>query len=83
MGWASAGQTIFDPVIHALIEAGASDEIKATVAHQLIEVLRENDWDTEDESLEEFADDPVIVAAFAEYEVYLPGTEEYDAKWRY
>jgi hypothetical protein len=81
MGWASAGQAIFDPVMQALIDAGASDEIKATIASRLIDVLQENDWDTEDESLEEFANDPVIVAAFADHEIYLPGTEEYEAKW--
>lgn len=63
MGWASAGE-IFDPVAAALIEAGASDDLKRRVLGKLIDTLQENDWDTEDESLSEFADDPVIVAEF-------------------
>jgi hypothetical protein len=31
--------------------------------------LQACDWDTEDESLEEFRDDPVIVSLFAEHSV--------------
>jgi len=81
MGWASAGFTIFNPVMRALIESGATDEVKAMVANQLIGALQEGDWDTEDESLEEFADDPAIVSAFAEHEIYLPGTKEYYERW--
>lgn len=67
MGWGSAGYRIFDPVMAALIEAGASDEIKKRVAAGLIGVLRENDWDTEWDSLDQFADDPAIVEVFAEH----------------
>jgi len=63
MGWASAG-AIFDPVAQALIDAGASDDLKTTVLAKLIGQLQEGDWDTEDESLDKFKDDPAIVAAF-------------------
>ena len=81
MGWASVGHSIFDPVMKALQESDAKPEVKKSVAVQLISVLQAEDWDTEDESLEEFSDDPVIVAAFAECGVYLPGTPEYEAKY--
>lgn len=64
MGWASAGQ-IFDPVAQALIDLGASDEVKQRVLGTLIKGLHEGDWDTEDESLDQFKHDPAIRAAFA------------------
>jgi hypothetical protein len=83
MGWASAGASIFDPVMKALQESNATAETKTSVAKLLINVLQGQDWDTEDESLEEFSDDPSIVEAFAEYEVYLYGTPEYHARWGY
>ena len=75
MGWASASR-IFDPVAQGLIDAGASDEIKRNVLGDLIGALQGEDWDTEDESLEEFKDDPVIVAVFAEHGVKLPGEDD-------
>ncbi|MEV1245144.1 hypothetical protein [Nonomuraea sp. NPDC049750] len=65
MGWGSAGD-IFDPVARALIEAGASDDLKRNLLGQLIDKLRDGDWDTEGESLEEFRDDPLIIALFRE-----------------
>lgn len=71
MGWSSAGSTIFDPVARSVIEAGVSDDAKRTILGKLIEKLREGDWDTEDESLEEFTRDPVIVALFREYGVTM------------
>ncbi len=66
MGWSSAGYQIFDPMADALVEAGASLELKTRVLSKLIAVLQEGDWDCEDESLEKYRDDPAIVAAFAE-----------------
>lgn len=80
MGYASAGYAIFDPIMWALIKSNATDEVKAEIADLLIGVLQSEDWDTEDESLEEFAEDPIIVAAFAKHEIYLPGTPEYEAR---
>lgn len=68
MGWASAG-SIFDPVAKALIEAGASAELKRKTLGPLIDQLQANDWDTEYESLEEFRDDPVIVDLFRERDI--------------
>ena len=71
MGWGSAGYRIFDPVAQGLIDAGASEEIKRHVLSGLIEVLQENGWDTEHDSLDNFADDPVVVAVFAEHGIEL------------
>lgn len=65
MGWASGGD-IFDSVAHALIEAKASGELKYKTLGPLIDKLRDGDWDTEDESLEQFGHDPIIVALFRE-----------------
>lgn len=77
MGWNSAGG-IFDPVCEALQKSFLVPEARQKILVTLIRVLQENDWDTEDESLGDFADDPVVVAAFRECEVYLWGTPEYD-----
>lgn len=68
MGWASGGR-IFDSVAQGLIDANASAEIKRQVLGDLIDALQEEDWDTEDESLEAFKDDLVIVELFAEHGV--------------
>ena len=65
MGWGSAGYKIFDPIASALIEAGASDELKERTLANLIPVLQHEDWDTELDSLQRFLDDPAIVRAFA------------------
>ncbi|MFB7776895.1 hypothetical protein [Streptomyces bauhiniae] len=65
MGFGSAGLTFFDPVARALIEAGASDEVKEKVLGELIGNLQAEDWDTELDSLQDFLDDPAIVRAFA------------------
>lgn len=66
MGWGSAGYRIFDPVAHALIEAEASDGLTRKTLGSLIDQLRELDWDTEHDSLDQFRDDTIIVAVFAE-----------------
>lgn len=77
MDWASAGE-IFDPVCKGLQTAFLVPEQRRNILVLLIKVLQENDWDTEDESLEQFADDPVVVKAFQLRGVYLWGTPEYD-----
>jgi len=74
MGWASAGSTIFNPTIRALIDAKADDAVVFQVARDLIANLRENDWDTEDESLEEFRANPAVVRAFAEFGIRIRHT---------
>lgn len=72
MGWNSAGE-IFDPVARKLIEIGASAEVTTEVLGELINALQEGDWDTEDESLYEFRDNPAIVEAFRQYGITLDG----------
>lgn len=69
MGWGSAGYKIFDPVARALIEAGASDDLKEKTLTSLIPVLQHEDWDTELDSLQRFLDDPAIVRAFANNDI--------------
>jgi hypothetical protein len=78
MGWSSANQ-IFNPVARALIDAGADNATKRKVLGDLIAGLQEGDWDTEDESLEDFKDDPAIVAAFADNDVYLDEPADSDS----
>lgn len=63
MGWSSGGD-IFNGVAKALVELGADERIKRGVLGPLIDSLRDGDWDTEDESMQEFRDDPVIVELF-------------------
>lgn len=70
MGWASAG-AIFDNVARSLQTAGACVTIKRQALGPLIDSLRDNDWDTEYESLEQFRDDPVIVDLFAQRGIHL------------
>jgi hypothetical protein len=65
MGWASGGE-IFDRVADGLIAAKASEAVKRRVLTDLIILLQNGDWDTEDESLDRFRNDPVIVEIFRE-----------------
>jgi hypothetical protein len=71
MGWSSAND-IFDPVARALISHEESYDIKLAILVPLINALQDGDWDTEDESLEEFKDDPAVVEAFRRQDVTLP-----------
>lgn len=75
MGWNSANQ-IFDPIARTLIELNAAPEVKRRVLGDLISTLQDGDWDTGDESLEDFADDPAIVAAFADHGVHFTRADE-------
>lgn len=68
MGWAS-GNEVFEPVADALIESGASDDVKQAVCSALIGALLGRGWDTEAESLGLYADDVAIRAAFREHGV--------------
>lgn len=81
MGWASAGD-IFDPVAKALIDANANDEVVRRVLGRLIAKLQDGDWDTEDESLEAFRDEPAVVAAFADNGITLDEEEDDDVEPR-
>lgn len=76
MGWASAGPDIFDPVTRALQAHVIDHTTRQTIASSLIAALQAGDWDTEDESLNEFRGDPAIVAAFAEHGITLDDDED-------
>lgn len=82
MGWASAGEH-FDVVADALIDCGAPDDIKIKVCSALIKSLHSGDWDTDGESLGQYADDPAIVQAFRENGVVIECHDEYepDSEW--
>jgi hypothetical protein len=76
MGWSSAGWKIFAPVADGLIEANAPGEVKQNVCSKLIGALMEEDWDTPDIELDQYKEDPDIVAAFAEHRVTLPDEDD-------
>jgi hypothetical protein len=77
MGWNSANP-IFNAVADDLIATNASDETKRLVLGDLIAELQNGDWDTEDESLDRYSDDPAIVAAFREHGVQYD--DEFDTE---
>jgi hypothetical protein len=64
MGWGSA-YSLFNTIADALIEAGASDEVKERALTKVIQALQDEDWDTELDSLQSYRHDPAIVRAFA------------------
>jgi hypothetical protein len=64
MGWAGGGE-VFDPVARELILRGANKSTVYNVCKVLIAGLQERGWDTEAESLGEFAEVGPIVLAFA------------------
>lgn len=74
MGWGS-GAYVFNGIADALIEAGASEEIKHKALSKVIGQLRQEDWDTEYDSLQDYLNDPGIVAAFADHDIRW-GTDE-------
>lgn len=65
MGWNTAND-IFDQVCRKLQTSFVWPQTRQAILVTLIKALQEQDWDTEDESLELFLDDPVVVAAFRE-----------------
>ncbi|WP_030236930.1 hypothetical protein [Streptomyces sp. NRRL S-350] len=71
MGWSSAGPKLFDPIARLLVDTGAEPKRTEDVLAQVIGVLREEDWDTEYDSLAHFADHPAVVRAFARNGVTL------------
>lgn len=71
----SRGNEVFDPVATIVLGYVDNQTIPAFVAknilERLIEKLQEVDWDTEDESLHEFLDEPIVVEAFRRNEIYI------------
>lgn len=54
-----------------MVDLGAPDEMKTRVLGDLIGALQEGDWDTEHDSLHQFAGDPAIVEAFRQHSVII------------
>lgn len=77
MGWASASG-IFDTIAQALIDSGADDTTKTNALTTVIRSFRDNDWDTADESLDQFSHDPAIVEAFRRNSIHLRCEAEQD-----
>jgi hypothetical protein len=67
----ASGNEVFDPVARQLQEENVSPAIRRRVLKVLIRQLQGLGWDTESESLSEFADDAAIVTAFRENGVTL------------
>lgn len=63
MGWNSAN-LIFDPVAEILLKSTAQPQEITNILVCLIKELQAGDWDTENESLEDFAHEPSVVEAF-------------------
>ncbi|MFC8885840.1 hypothetical protein ACFT54_09795 [Streptomyces cinereoruber] len=75
MGWGSAGSKIFNPVARALIDAGVPEDKQEQVLGDLIETLQNEDWDTEQDSLDNFLDQPGVVRAFARHGITPPSAD--------
>lgn len=63
MGWNSANP-IFDETARAVLNANIGSEKTTDILTVLIDQLRDGDWDTLDESINEFRDEPAVIAAF-------------------
>lgn len=59
MGWGSA-RDIFDEVAWSLVHSGADEDVLDQVCTKLARALMDDDWDTDDESIDEFSGHPVV-----------------------
>lgn len=82
MGWASAN-SIFDRTATVLLASGAEDYVITDTLAALIGELTDHDWDTLDESIEEFRDKPAVMAAFRRAAPSWLRAEDLDEKQRY
>lgn len=73
MGWSSAN-AYFDVVVQELEIANVPEEAQFSILKSLAAELRAGDWDTLDESLEAFPDNPAVRRVMAEYDIRLPCT---------
>lgn len=78
MGWSSAGR-IFDPMARALVQGSYTDEQVRELLRLLAGLLMDGDWDTEDESIQEFADHPGVCLAIrqARGNIHLDGEDDH------
>lgn len=63
MGWGS-GYRIFNNVADSLIREDVPEGAVEEVLKDLIRTLREGDWDTELDSLQDYLHHPAVVRAF-------------------
>ncbi|WP_228973425.1 hypothetical protein [Streptomyces sp. DH12] len=77
MGWASASR-IFEPAADAMLRTGATAAQKTEVLSALVKALLEGDWDTAEESLGLYEDDPAIVEAFRRHGIVVECGAERD-----
>lgn len=70
MGWASASW-IFENVADSLVKSEATAEVKYEVCKSLIGSLLAEDWDTYDEVLDAYRNEPWILAAFRHHEIVI------------
>lgn len=75
MGWGSAGE-LFNEITNAMIEVGVSEDKLTDVCEKMIKQFQQDDWDTEDESLEAFDHQPAVVEAFRRCGIHPDGREE-------
>jgi hypothetical protein len=78
MGWASANP-IFDETARKMQELGVAPEVKTEVLTVLIHELQMRDWDTEGESLGDFAGDEAIVEAFRRNKIIIECEDKNEA----
>lgn len=78
----SRGNDVFEPVARVVIRKAEKGIIDYVVAEEILTALigglQNIDWDTEDESLNDFSDYPFIVSAFETNGVYLEDEDEED-----
>lgn len=78
MGWAG-GSSIFEPVADAVVSSSGMDgETRRRILVALIQALRYSDWDTVDDVIGGYTDNPDVMAAFAECGLTFDGEDEDD-----
>lgn len=75
MGWSSGGD-VFNSTARTLLAAGVQPDMVTKALAVLIDQLLDGDWDTCDESVQEFRNEPAVIAAFRiaapEYVEHIP-----------
>lgn len=70
MGW-TGGNHVFEGVADQVLDSSATLPEKVEILACLIGALQLCDWDTECESLGDYRDEPLVVAAFRQCNVEL------------
>ena len=78
MGWAAGGE-IFDHVAHRMLEIKAPEDVVIETLAALADALTDRDWDTLDESVTAFLDQPVVVAGLRKGAPHWFEDDDWDA----